>query len=217
MLALLDKVITTGRAVLRLVHEGFADQAFGLSRTAIEAFFALKYIENKDSEARAKRYLEYFGKDREHLMKVIEKHHTHLSGTVPPEYAKLLNMAKQLKSPHKWYPEPSLREVAYEESTWAIDALGQPEKWEHAYDIIYKLCSHEVHATSVARESASRDFWENSRQPSAFKFSCPTLESDGDNAVVNACVYCQAAIEHVFHAFDLAVPPAVRAQFSEWE
>jgi hypothetical protein len=217
LLALLDKVITTGRAVLRLVHEGFADQAFGLSRTVMEAFFALKYIENKDSEARAKRYLEYFGKDREHLMNLVGKHHSHLSGTVPPEYPKLLDMAKQFKSPHKWYPEPSLKEVAYEESTWATDALGQPEKWEHAYDIVYKLCSHEVHATSVALGERIAGFRENSRQPSAFMFSGPTFESDGDSAILNACIYSQAAIEHVFHAFDIAVPPSLRAEFGEWQ
>jgi hypothetical protein len=39
LLALLDKVVTTSRAVLSLVRQGFPDEAFGLSRTCIEAFF----------------------------------------------------------------------------------------------------------------------------------------------------------------------------------
>ena len=217
LLALLDKIATTGRGVIALVRQGFTDEAFGLSRTSIEAFFALKYIENKDSEARAKRYLEYFGKDREHLMTVIAKHHPHLAGAKPPDYDQLMKMAKEFKSPHKWFPEQSLKEVAYEKSTWAFDDTGNPQQWEYAYDIVYKLASHEVHSTSVALEGRVADFLENSRYPDSFKFSKPKEDFEGDNALVNACIYTQAAIEHVFHAFDIAVPTAIREAFQEWQ
>jgi hypothetical protein len=216
LLALLDKVVTTSRAVISLVRNGFADQAFGLSRTAVEAFFAIRYIENKDSEARAKRYLEYFGKDREHLLTLIGKHHPHLANARSPDYDQLMAMAKQFKSPHKWYPEPSLKEVVYEKSTWALDDLGEPASWEYAYDIVYKLTSHEVHATSVALEERIAEFLESSRYPAAFKFSPFKANSEGDNAIVNVCTHCQAATEHVFHAFDFEVPPKIRAQFEEW-
>jgi hypothetical protein len=217
LLALLDRIVTTAGAVIRLVSEGFADQAYGLSRTAVEAFFALKYIENKDSEVRAKRYLEYFGKDREHLLTLIGKHHPHLANARPPDYEQLMKMAKNFKSPHRWYSEPSLKEIAYEKSTWAVDNLGQPEQCEYAYDIVYKLTSHEVHATSVALETKIADFLENSRYPAAFKFSKSTSNFEGDNSIVNVCIYVQAAIEHVFHAFDFQVPFEIRTQFQIWK
>jgi hypothetical protein len=202
--------------VVSLVRAGFANQAFGLSRTSIEAFFALKYIENTDSETRAKRYLEYFGKDREHLMAIVSKHHPHLASARSPDYDKLMKMAKKFKSPHKWYPEASLKEVAYEKSTWALDEHGKPEHWEYTYDVVYKLTSHEVHSTSVAIESRVADFLENSRYPEAFGISGPTKEFEGNNALVNACIHAQAAIEHVFHAFEIDVR-AIRKKFEDWQ
>jgi hypothetical protein len=217
LLALFDKIVTTSRAVLSLVRAGFADEAYGLSRTAIEAFFSLKYIENKDSEARAKRYLEYFGKDREHLMSLIAKHHPHLADARSPDYDQLMKMAKQFKSPHKWFPENSLKEVAYEKSTWAVDEFGDPQQWEYTYDIVYKLASHEVHATSVALEMRVADFLENSRYPAAFTFKGPTSEGDGDNAAFNGALHSYAAVEHVFHAFDMTVPETIRIQFQKWQ
>src|ERR1700692_2487473 len=80
LLALLDKVLTTARAVICLAREGFPADAFGLSRTAVEAFYCFRYIGNKDSEERAKRFIDYFAKDRQNLTNLIEKHHPHLSG-----------------------------------------------------------------------------------------------------------------------------------------
>ncbi len=217
LLALLDKIVTTSRAVLTLVRSGFPDEAYGLSRTAIEAFFSLKYIENKDSEARAKRYLEYFGKDREHLMGLIAKHHPHLAYARSPDYDQLMSMAKQFKSPHKWFSEPSLKEVAYEKSTWAVNEFGDPQQWEYTYDIVYKLASHEVHATSVALETRIADFLENSRYPPAFTFSEQAPEENGDNAAFNAALHSYAAVEHTFHAFDMAVPQEIRDEFQKWQ
>jgi hypothetical protein len=201
------------------VSEGFADQALGLSRTAIEAFFSLRYIENdkNKSEERAKRYLEYFGKDREHLMAAISRHHPELANNRPPDYEQLMRMAKTFKSPHKWYPENTLKEVACEKSTWVFDDSGRPQDCEYTYDIVYKFASHEVHATSVALEMRIADLLHYSNYPSAFTFSKKTQNSKGDNAIVNACIHCQAAVEHLCHAFGIAVPPRVQEQFEEWQ
>jgi hypothetical protein len=216
LLALLDRVVTTARAVIHLVRGGFADQAFGLSRTSIEAFFFLKYIENNESERRAKRYLDYFGKDRQQIFQLMAKHHPQLKAARPPDYEELMAAAKQFKSPYKWYEENSLKEVAYEKSTWALNEAGDPEDWEYAYDFVYKLASHEVHATSVALELRVAEFFENSRYPPSFKFSKPTSPSDGDYAIVNVCTHCQAAILHVFHAFDVEVPARINQEFENW-
>jgi hypothetical protein len=59
--------MTTARAVICLVREGFSPEAYGLSRVALEAFLSLRYIENKDSDGRAKRFTDYFAKDHEKM------------------------------------------------------------------------------------------------------------------------------------------------------
>jgi hypothetical protein len=215
LLGLLDKVLTTSRAVIALVGAGFASEANGLSRTAVEAFLSLRYIENEDSESRAKRYLEYFGKDRMNLESfIIAKHHPHLSSKLDEE---TLMMAKNFKSAHQWLPEGvNVQKLAYAKSTWAVDKDGKPEEWEYSYDVIYKFTSHDVHATSVALYSKIASFSENSRYPPAFKFSKQTRRSDGDTAALNACIHLQGAIEVVFHGFGMQVPPKVREAFDSF-
>jgi Family of unknown function (DUF5677) len=197
---------------------GFASDAFGLSRTAGEAFISLRYIENKDSEVRAKRYIDYFAKDRENLTKLIDKHHPHLANSYSPDHVRLIELAKQFKSPHKWFEAGvTIKEAACEESTWATDLNGEPERWEYGYDVVYKFTSHEVHATSVALWSRIKDFYTNSNYPSAFKFSKPEREANADTAIVNVCIALHASIEHLFHAFDMQVPTKIREAFGSWQ
>jgi hypothetical protein len=118
----------------------------------------------------------------------------------------------------KWFEDgTSLKEAAYEKSTWAVDPQGQPEQWEYGYDVVYKFTSHEVHATGVALWSRINKFFENSNYPSAFKFSRPEEESNAETAIINVCIYLQASIEHLFHAFDMPIPSKIVEQFAIWQ
>jgi hypothetical protein len=129
-----------------------------------------------------------------------------------------MKMAEGFKSPHSWFLDGQrLRDVIYEQSTWPLDDSGQLPDWEYTYDIVYKLASHEVHATSVALASRIGEFFMYSNYPPVFKFSKTSSNSVGDNAAVNVCVHVQAAIEHVFHAFDMPVPQAIREEFGTWQ
>lgn len=62
LLALLSKSLTVARAVCSLVETGFAAEAFGLTRTLVELYLTVHYITNKDTESRAKTYVEYFAR-----------------------------------------------------------------------------------------------------------------------------------------------------------
>jgi hypothetical protein len=59
LLALMSKALTVGRAVCELVKMGFHGEAYGLSRTLAEIFFTVRYICNRDTEARAEKYFRY--------------------------------------------------------------------------------------------------------------------------------------------------------------
>jgi hypothetical protein len=214
LLALLDKVVTTARAVLCLVRQGFAADAFGLSRTAMEACIVLRFIENNSTEERAKRYLDYFGKDRERLAQIVAKYHPNSSGRFSSDHEMLLEKAKQFKSFHKWFEE-DLKAAACEASAWKVDDSGAPDKWDYVYDVPYRYTSHEVHATSVALQARIAEFFTYSRCPPSFAFAKRTLLNDGIDSVFTVCLYSQAAVDCVFHGFDLKVPTSIPERFAD--
>ncbi len=59
LLALVSKSIWVGRAVCSLVKTGYPEEAFGLTRTLTDIFFTVRFICNKDSEERARRFANY--------------------------------------------------------------------------------------------------------------------------------------------------------------
>src|SRR5215831_15837799 len=60
ILPLFSKALTLGRAICVLVDKGFPAEAFGLSRTLVDMFFSVRYISNKNTDARMKTYVEYW-------------------------------------------------------------------------------------------------------------------------------------------------------------
>lgn len=61
-LALYSKCITVAEATLVLIEAGFGDEAFGMTRTLVDIFLTLRYIANKDTHERAKRYAQFAAK-----------------------------------------------------------------------------------------------------------------------------------------------------------
>jgi hypothetical protein len=51
-------------ATIALPDAGFTDEAFGMTRT-VDIFFSLRYIANKDTDERAKRYAQFTAKESE--------------------------------------------------------------------------------------------------------------------------------------------------------
>src|SRR5215472_3922812 len=54
-----SRALRIGSAVCHLVAGGFYGEAFGLTRSVLEAFFILKYVSTKDPEERSQSYLDY--------------------------------------------------------------------------------------------------------------------------------------------------------------
>jgi hypothetical protein len=101
LLGLISKALVTGRAVCALVDLGFYGDAFGLSRTLIDIFMNVRYISNKDTESRAKKYAEYIAKTQEELIRLSHKHYpTKVSH--PKLDEKVSAIAKEYRSAHRW-------------------------------------------------------------------------------------------------------------------
>ena len=122
LLALISKALTLGRAVCVLVQAGFPGEAFSLSRTLVEVFFNVRYISNKNTEGRAKKYAGYFTKTHESWTSIIQKHYPEKKGMpMPGFHERAMEMAKEYKSPHNWTGlGGQVKEMALESKTFFV-------------------------------------------------------------------------------------------------
>jgi hypothetical protein len=154
ILALFSKCLTVGRAVCSLVQAGFGEEAFGMTRTLIEIYFDVRYIANKDTEARAERFAMFFTKDQEGWHKIIHKYYPHIVAPDTRERREILEIAKNYKNPHEWSGEPQkTKSLAIEPDTYEFDSAGNGTTAEFDYEVFFKLTSHYVHSTVCALES----------------------------------------------------------------
>jgi hypothetical protein len=153
ILALFSKALTVGRAICALVRAGFGEEAFGMGRTLIDIYLVVRYIANKDTEARAERFAMFFTKDQEGWHKVIPKYYPHIAAPDTQERREILAIAKNYKNPHDWSGEPEkTKSLAKEPDTYEFDSAGNGTTAEFDYEIMFKYTSHSVHSTVCALE-----------------------------------------------------------------
>ena len=141
-LVLYSKCITVAEAILVLLDAGFGDEAFGMTRTLVDIFIALRYIANKDADERAKRYAEFAAKSSAVWNEVTELYWPHRV-QILDEHTKRL--AATYKSPHQWSGETA-KTMALEPDTVDVDPdTGEPANHSVAYSITYRWTSHNVH------------------------------------------------------------------------
>ncbi len=154
ILALFSKTLTAGRAICALVREGFGEEAFGMGRTLIDIYLVVRYIANKDTEARAERFAMFFAKDQEGWQKVIPKYYPDIVAPDTPERREILAIAKNYRNPNDWSGEPEkTKSLAKEPDTYEFDSAGNGITAEFDYEIMFKYTSHFVHSTVCALEN----------------------------------------------------------------
>lgn len=138
LLAILSKALTVARAICTLVEAGFPAEAFGLSRTLVEIFLTVRYISNKDTEARAKTYAEYFSKVHAEWGELNTKYYPERELKFPAFHEEAIKVAEQFKSKHAWTGVGGqTRMMAFEEDAVELDEKGHPFKSEFDYEVIY--------------------------------------------------------------------------------
>jgi len=148
ILSLLSKALTVSRAICALVGAGFHAEAFAVSRTLIDIYFCVRYISNKDTEARARTYVDYHARVRQEWQTIIMKYYPKTPATAIALDEDVLETAKQFKHKAHWTGHGGQAKLmALEEDTLEVDELGQPEKSEFDYDALYFWTSHFVHVT----------------------------------------------------------------------
>src|SRR6266852_4039412 len=102
ILPLFSKALTVGRAICVLVDKGFPAEAFGLSRTLVDIFFCVRYMSNKDTEARITTYVEYFARVHQEWGSIIAKHFPKSKVRFPLWHDEVMKVATKFPSKHQW-------------------------------------------------------------------------------------------------------------------
>ncbi len=154
LLALLSKSLTVARAICCLVESGFPAEAFGLTRTLVDLYLTVHYIANKDTETRAKTYIEYFAKVHAEWGAINAKYYPGRKLIEPAFHEEAMKVAEKFKSKHAWTGiGGQTRMMAFEEDTVDIGDDGKPFKSEFDYEVIYFWASHFVHGTVIALDA----------------------------------------------------------------
>jgi hypothetical protein len=185
LLALLSKVLTVSRAVCRLVEAGFPSEAFGLSRTVVDLFLNVRYIANKDTEKRAKTYVDYYARVHAEWGEINDKYFPDRKLPEPAFHEEAMRIAKEFKSKHAWTGVGGqTRMMALEEDTVELGADGKPFKSEFDYDVVYFWTSHYVHGTVVALDGHALEPGE------VFRVRAGKVKTNvGDNALFNVLAF----------------------------
>jgi hypothetical protein len=232
VLAHVSKSLKVAEAVMSLVDAGFADEAFGLSRTMVEIALNLRFITNRYSERRAKRFADYIARWKlelerrtlKHMYKKDEKGNDvrDKQGRKIPLYTKqqLRTMMKHYRSyaqvarkyPNRtsWTQTKNRKAsgggawmMAYEPDTHEF-IEGSPFKWEFDYDWIYFWTSQYVHATAISVDAHA--VWRG--EPFCIKGSQKTQPTAG-LAIFNAGIYLWKILVMAFraigHPFDASI------------
>jgi Family of unknown function (DUF5677) len=146
LLTLLSKSFTVSRAVCALVDAGYTAEAFGLSRTLIEIFIAMRYITNAEdqTERHATLYVEYIAKTQEALLQSAAKFFPGVLVNTTRR-GEMEEMTKNYKSAHRW--GEVIRAMALEKDNYETNGMGQPIDQAFDYEFIYPQASFYVHAT----------------------------------------------------------------------
>jgi hypothetical protein len=144
LLGLTSKAISLTRAVCHLVDGGFYGEAFGLTRTSVEAFFIVKWITNKNTEERAERYVNFVKAHVYNVDNVRKKHFSHVKR--PSGVRKQwIEEAAKFNSTKVWEAAYNMATELYQDPLEFSKRTGKPYQATFDYEGIYEKTSHWVH------------------------------------------------------------------------
>ena len=167
-LGLISKAVRVAEAGICLIDAGLPEEAFGLSRTLVEIALSTRFIANRYSERRARRFAFYGAKWKMLMMRRLlglenpdgsPKHTKKELRKLMPDYKLMVKLARrfpQTPSAHWSQPRHGKKSTSW---TLAMEADGQNRvegkraNWAFDYEWIYAWTSQYAHATAACMES----------------------------------------------------------------
>lgn len=212
LLGLLSKSVVLTEAIVCLVRNGFDDEAYGLCRSSIEVQLTVRYITNKDTISRGRRYFLYFTKDKSEWFRLIQKYYPTLSLRKPNDAEEIEKLAKAYKNPHRWSEAPGgVKDFASEPDTFNVRENGHPADELFYYEILYKWMSHYVHVTEPAIEPTHMPL-----PGGEFVVQYGEgLSRHGKGALRGSFLTVFLNLLRIFRYFNMEVPDSLKERFDE--
>jgi hypothetical protein len=186
ILSLLSKALTVSRAICALIDAGFPAEAFATSRTLIEIYFCLRYICNKDTEARARTYVKYHARVKQEWQSVLAKYYPNSPLHAIKLDEKVIQAAREFKSKAHWTGHGGQAKLmALEPDEFEKNEYGEPTKDEFDYDALYFWTSHFVHATVSGIDAHACEAGEVFKVRGRSRADQPR----GEDALINTAVF----------------------------
>jgi len=202
-LMVMSRVLRIGLAICHLVKGGFCGEAFGLTRSVLEAFFIVKYISTKDSEKRAQSYLDYTEAYYFNQEEIRKRYFPHIPR---PEWVteELLDRVKQRfgANPRKWVAAHNMAAEYYDHPAEIDASTGKGYQALSDYDGMYEMTSHYVHVTAF---STRGNYY-------ASPFRCARKDADDDRGILAlyfSLAYCLQICIMLGRAWDVVLPNLV--------
>jgi hypothetical protein len=220
---------------MALIDAGFPEEAFGMSRTMVEIALNLRFITNRNSEQRAKRFAHYIGRWKMELMRRSLKHFYQTDadgnwvrdakGEKIPHYTKAdfrqmlekKKYARYAKIARKYPKRTSWTETGSKASKGGVWMMamepdkyesvnGVPLKWEFDYEWMYFWTSQYVHATVVSMEDGHATL---PTDPFVVRKPFQEIRNRADMAAFNAAVQLNKILFMAYRALGHPFPQEI--------
>ena len=230
VLALVSKAVKVAQGVICLIDAKLPEEGFGLSRTLVEIALSLRFITNRHSERRARRFVRYVGKWKVQMMRRLEGLSTRDDKGQPrlkytpkelksmmPDYKLMLKWARAYPtSPGAhWsqarYGKKGKKGKAGNARTLAEEADGHEKvngarvNWRFDYEWVYSWTSQYVHATAACLDSHVVE----PRQAFVVQIAPERAQVMETSAVFNTALYLDKILRMAFRAIGQPVPTKV--------
>jgi Family of unknown function (DUF5677) len=150
LLMVTSKALRLGLAVCNLSAAGFYGEAFGLTRSVLEAFFIVKFISSKDAEDRASSYLEYRKTYFYNQEEIRKKHFPHVPRPEWLTQQMLDEVKRKFPNTRHWVSAYNMASEYYDHPLEINPKTGKGFQALSDYDGIYEMTSHYVHVTAIS-------------------------------------------------------------------
>lgn len=212
LLALVSKSVVLTEAIVCLISNGFADEAFGLSRTSVELQLTIRYLTNNDTISRCRRYFLYYAKDKSEWFRLINRYYPGLNPKKRSDAKELEQLASAYRSPHKWAECPNgVKDFASEPDSFEKRDDGSPLDELFYYEVLYKWMSHYVHVTEPCIDPAHITF-----PGDRFKvYPGVGRSSLGNNALRTSFLSVNLNLIRVFRYFNMTYPESLQSKYEQ--
>jgi Family of unknown function (DUF5677) len=205
LLAVTSKALRSSLAVCLLVKTGFYGEAFGLTRSVLEAFFIVKYIMAKDTDARARSYLAFRDTYAYNQDQIRQKYFPHEKR---PDWLtqEMLDKTKILfPNTRHWEPAYNMAAEYFNHPADINPKTGKGFQALADYDGMYEATSHHVHVGALA---SMANFY-------ASPFRCAKRDKEEDRGILAlhyALQYSHGVCIILGRQWDLSISPSLNTE-----